>query len=163
MINLWDILVVDTPASAYGYIYQGQAQTLDQIFSTPVMEAELAQVWSAHINSDFPADYHGDGPRGTSDHDPLVGLYMLHPTLDRLEALVLYFDARGDIFGVQTTRILLDRIKKAERFKERGKMNAYTDQIYAFASQVQDLAPEQISQEAADALAREALLLLTLP
>jgi predicted extracellular nuclease len=163
MTNLWDILVVDSPVSAYGYIYQGQAQTLDQIFSAPVMRAELAQVWSAHINSDFPADYHGDGPRGTSDHDPLIGLYMLHPTFDRLEALVLYFDARGDIFGVQTTRILLDRINKAERFKERGKMDAYTDQIYAFASQVQDLAPEQISQEAADALAREALLLLTLP
>jgi hypothetical protein len=163
MTNLWDILVVDTPASAYGYVYQGQAQTLDQMFVTPFMLADLDQVWSSHINSDFPADFHGDGPRGTSDHDPLIALYMLHPTLDRLEALVYYYNASGDILGNQTTRILLDRIEKAGKFKEKGQMQAYMDQIYAFASQVLDFAPEQITQTAADVLAREALLLLTLP
>jgi predicted extracellular nuclease len=73
--NLWDVLVEDVPQSAYGYIFQGQTQTLDQIFVTPSLLESLTTVRSAHVNSDWPADFGGDGARGASDHDPLVAVY----------------------------------------------------------------------------------------
>jgi hypothetical protein len=160
---LWNILVNDVPASAYGYVYQGQAQTLDQVFVAASCLDDLSNVWSAHINSDFPADYAGDGPRGTSDHDPVVAGYALLPTLDRLEALVSYYDANGEITGNQTTRILLDRLDRARRFMEKGKQDAYEDQLWAFISQVWDFTPTFITEHAAQALEQETTLLLSLP
>lgn len=75
LTNLWDILVAEVPASAYSYIFQGQTQTLDQIFATPSMMSDFVQARSAHVNADWPADYDGDGPRGASDHDPLVARF----------------------------------------------------------------------------------------
>jgi len=163
MTNLWNVLVNETPVSSYGYIYQGQSQTLDQMFVTPSWMNEFVQVNSAHINSDFPADFPGDGPRGTSDHDPLAARYSLLPTLDRLEGLLYYFDSMGEIYGNNTLKIMLDRIDRARKFESKGQMDAYADQLYAFASQAQDFAPDQMSQLAADALAQEALLLVSLP
>jgi predicted extracellular nuclease len=162
LINLYDIQVAETPVSTFGYVYQGQTQTLDQMFVSSSWMEEFAQVRSAHINSDFPADHVGDGPRGTSDHDPQAARYTLLPTLDRLEALVHYYDAIGEIYGNKTLKIMLDRIDRARRFESRGQMSAYLDQLYAFASQAQDFAPDQMSQVAADALAQEALLLISL-
>ncbi len=41
------------------------------------MQASLDQFRIAHLNSDFPADYAGDVARGTSDHDPNVGVFTL--------------------------------------------------------------------------------------
>ena len=58
---------------------------------------------------------------------------------------------------------MLDRLDRARRFESRGQMDAYYDQLYAFASQAQDFAPDQMSQAAADALAQEALFLASLP
>ena len=159
MTNLWDIQVEEDPVSAYSYIYLGQSQTLDQMFVAPVWLGELMEAKTAHINADYPADFAGDGPRGTSDHDPMSAAYSLLPTLDRLEELVHYFDMRGDITGNQTTKILLDKLGKARRFYESGQMDAYLSMIEALALQVQDLAPEQISQAAADALAADAWML----
>jgi predicted extracellular nuclease len=52
-------------------------QTLDQMFVNQPMLADLWQFRIAHINSDFPADYAGDGARGTSDHDPNVAIFKL--------------------------------------------------------------------------------------
>lgn len=72
LLNLFDVLVAEVPASAYSYIFQGQTQTLDQVFVTPSLMDELVQARAAHVNSDWPADYDGDGARGASDHDPLV-------------------------------------------------------------------------------------------
>jgi hypothetical protein len=163
MTNLWNVQLAESAVSTYGYVYQGQAQTLDQMFVTPSWMTEFVRVRSAHINSDFPADYLDDGPRGTSDHDPLAARYTLLPTLDRLEALLYYYDGLGDIYGNQTLRIMLDRLDRARRFESRGQMDAYADQLYAFASQAQDFVPDQMSQVAADALAQEALLLVSLP
>jgi hypothetical protein len=119
-------------------------------------------VWSAHINSDFPADELGDGPRGTSDHDPLLASYTLLPTLDRLKLLVLYFDARGDITGNNTTRILIDRLDRAERFYEEGKQAAFEAQMRAFINQTWGKSPQWITEEAATALTQEAALLVSL-
>ena len=75
--NLWNDLVDDHRASAYGYVFVGQAQTLDQLFTTRNLHRELEDVRVAHINSDWPADHPGDGARGTSDHDPPVARFDL--------------------------------------------------------------------------------------
>jgi hypothetical protein len=80
LTNLWDRLVAEVPASAYSYVFEGQAQTLDHLFVTTPLLGELVQVREAHVNADYPADYHGDGPRGTSDHDPPVARFAL-PTV----------------------------------------------------------------------------------
>ncbi len=75
LTNLWDVLLGQAPEAAYSYVYLGQAQTLDQLFVNQAMQASLDQFRIAHINSDFPADYAGDVARGTSDHDPNVGVF----------------------------------------------------------------------------------------
>jgi hypothetical protein len=159
MTNLWDELVADVPGSAYSYIFQGQTQTLDQMFVTPTALDELVEMRGAHINSDWPADFDGDGPRGTSDHDPQVARYRLLPTVERLEALVHYYDARGEITGRFTKRILLNNLERARRFRDAGRVAAYRAQLLAFAIEVQVFAPRSMSQAAADALAHEAILL----
>ena len=79
LTNLWSVLVGTTPASAYSYVYLGQAQTLDQVFANAAMMSTLQGFRIAHINSDFPADYAGDVARGTSDHDPNVATFLLYP------------------------------------------------------------------------------------
>ena len=75
LTNLFDVLVAEAPSSAYSYIFQGQTQTLDQIFVTPSLMDDLVQARAAHVNSDFAADYDGDVARGASDHDPLVARF----------------------------------------------------------------------------------------
>lgn len=75
LTNLWDILVAEAPASAYSYVFQGQTQTLDQIFVTGELLDVLVQFRAAHINADWPAEYNGDGARGVSDHDPQVARF----------------------------------------------------------------------------------------
>jgi predicted extracellular nuclease len=82
--NLWDVLVADVPSSAYSYIFQGQTQTLDQIFDTASLREDLTTVRSAHVNADWPADFDGDGARGASDHDPLVAVYCRDTTAPTL-------------------------------------------------------------------------------
>jgi hypothetical protein len=162
LINLFDVLVAEVPVSAFSYVFQGQTQTLDQIFVTTSVLDDLMQFRAAHINSDFPADYDGDGPRGTSDHDPQVARVDAL-TVHTLENLVLYYQGSGDITGNNTVKILLDRIERARRFLERGQMDAYRDQLYAFISQVRDFTPQFITQTASDALVRETELLLMQP
>ena len=162
LTNLWDILLGQVPESAYSYVYIGMAQTLDQIFANQSMLGDLEQFRSAHINSDFPADYPGDVARGTSDHDPQVASFYNLPTIDRLEALVEYYADNGMITGNNTLRILLDRLERARRFKAGGKQSAYEAQLQAFSNQVQGFAPKFITQTAADALSQEALLLRSL-
>ena len=89
MLNLFDVLVAEVPASAYSYIFQGQTQTLDQIFVTSSLMDQLVQARAAHVNSDWPADYDGDGPRGASDHDPLVARLGLAPSCNGIPATIL--------------------------------------------------------------------------
>jgi hypothetical protein len=163
LTNLYDSLVSEIPVSAYSYVFQGQTQTLDQIFVTPSVLDDLMQFRVAHINSDFPADFVGDDPRGTSDHDPQVARLDGLPTLDKLEALVMYYAANGDITGNNTVRILLDRIERARRFLNQGQVDAYRDQLMAFITQVRDFTPQFITQIASDALVRETELLLMQP
>jgi uncharacterized protein len=73
--NVWDELRREVPASAYTYVFEGQAQTLDHQFVSRRLERDLERVRVAHVNADWPADFAGDGARGASDHDPVVSRF----------------------------------------------------------------------------------------
>lgn len=79
--NLWDNLVADVPASAYSYSFEGQAQTLDHLFVNDALYGDLVQVRAAHVNADWPAEFTGDGSRGSSDHDPQVARFRSRASL----------------------------------------------------------------------------------
>jgi predicted extracellular nuclease len=160
--NLWEVLLSQVPASAYSYVYIGMAQTLDQMFINQAMLTDLTQYRIAHINSDFPADYSGDVARGTSDHDPNMATFSNLPSIERLRELVMYYDANGMITGNNTTKVLLNHLDNAARFKAAGKQSAYEAQLQAFINQVQGKAPKFVTQQAADSLKYEAALLLSL-
>ena len=81
LVNLWDDLVADAPAAAYSYTFQGQAQTLDQLFVNDILHADLVQMRAAHVNAGWPADFDGDGPRGLSDHDPQIARFTTRASL----------------------------------------------------------------------------------
>ena len=49
--------------SAYSYVFEGQAQTLDQLFVNGPLHDDLVQVRAAHVNADWPADFPATGPR----------------------------------------------------------------------------------------------------
>lgn len=70
LANLWDRQVAESPAGAYSYVFDGQAQTLDQLFVSPALLDDLSSVAVAHINADWAAANDAAGPRGLSDHDP---------------------------------------------------------------------------------------------
>jgi uncharacterized protein len=65
--NLWDNLVAEAPSAAYSYVFEGQAQTLDQLFVNDALHGDLVQMRSAHLNADHPD--------GVSDHDPQVARF----------------------------------------------------------------------------------------
>jgi uncharacterized protein len=74
--NLWERLPV---ASAYSYVFDGQAQTLDHLFVNDRLYSDLVEIRAAHVNADWPAEYAGDGSRGSSDHDPQVARFRSTP------------------------------------------------------------------------------------
>jgi len=77
LTNLWDRLVAESPASAYSYVFDGQAQTLDNLFVSPALDVEVSSVQVAHVNADWPAAEPADGPHGVSDHDPPRAVFEL--------------------------------------------------------------------------------------
>lgn len=86
--NLWDVLADEVPSAAYSYTFQGQAQTLDQVFVDDALWADLVEVRSAHVNAGWPADFDGDGARGLSDHDPQVARFSSRPRLEMADVAV---------------------------------------------------------------------------
>ncbi len=86
--NLWDDLVAQVPASAYSYVFEGQAQTLDHLFVNPALRGDLVQMRAAHVNADWPANHAGDGSRGSSDHDPQVARFRSRASLSVADASV---------------------------------------------------------------------------
>ncbi len=86
--NLWEVLVDEAPSSAYSYVFQGQTQTLDNLFVTPALFDTLRDFRAAHVNSDWPADFDGDGARGASDHDPQVAAFCRDVTAPDLSVSV---------------------------------------------------------------------------
>jgi uncharacterized protein len=104
--NLWDDLAGDVPAAAYSYVFQGQGQTLDQLFVNDRLHDDLVQVRSAHVNAGWPADHDGDGARGLSDHDPQVARFASRAALSVADASVVEGD-RGRTDA--TFRVTLSR------------------------------------------------------
>ena len=86
--NLWDDFVAQVPAAAYSYVFQGQGQTLDNLFVNGPLRGDLIQIRGAHVNAGWPADYAGDGPRGLSDHDPQVARFTSRPQLTMADVAV---------------------------------------------------------------------------
>jgi len=68
-------------ASRYSYVYQGQTQTLDQIFVTSALSQTLAAARAAHVNADWSYDYDviSTTVHKASDHDPIVATFNLPP------------------------------------------------------------------------------------
>ncbi|HEY8474631.1 MAG TPA: lamin tail domain-containing protein [Natronosporangium sp.] len=101
MTNLYDGLLAASPASAYSFGFQGQAQTLDQLWASPALLAELVDVRSAKINVDWPTDAAGEAPAygrfGVSDHDPAAARFTAAASYDKLRALLDELVARGGL------------------------------------------------------------------
>ncbi len=102
--SLWDDLVDEAPSAAYSYVFQGQAQTLDQIFVNDTLHADLVEVRTAHVNAGWPADFDGDGPRGLSDHDPQIARFASRPALTLADVSVTEGD-RGWTDAVFTATV----------------------------------------------------------
>lgn len=75
LANLYDTELARHPESAYSYVYQGQAQTLDQLFVSTNLLVHLKDVRSLHINSDYSPDPRTPNRRA-SDHDPRVAVFL---------------------------------------------------------------------------------------
>jgi uncharacterized protein len=159
MTNLFERIVAEVPASAYSYVFVGMAQTLDGQFVSPKLEGELERARIAHVNADWPADTPGDGFRGASDHDPLVARFAGDVSIERLRALVLYYQAGGEITGKHTLEELLDHLDKAQRGLERGD-GSYEAHLLAFAIKAEEERVKTLSARASEALAGEANRLL---
>ena len=158
LTNLWDNLRATAPTSSYSYVFEGQTQTLDQFFITDSQFENLTGVWAAHVNSDWPVDHDGDGPRGASDHDPQGSRYSAL-TADGLSDLLWHLHARGAIVGRETA-VALDRyLIQARSFAAEGRRSAYEDRLWAFYNHVERFAPRLVNRGAAQALKREAALL----
>ena len=160
LASLWDDLVDEIPAAAYSYVFQGQAQTLDSQFVNTILDAEAEAYRVAHINADFAAEFDGDGTRGASDHDPSQARFALLVTIERLDDLVSYLEATGELRGKNTARILHDRLDRAAAFLDRGKVAAAEAQLEAFADQVDDFSPQFIDADVATGLIEEVEALL---
>ena len=108
LANLWDDLVADVPSAAYSYTFQGQAQTLDQLFVNDPLHSDLVEVRAAHVNAGWPADHDGDGARGLSDHDPQVARFSSRARLTVADTSVVEGDSgrRDAVFTVAFSRPL---------------------------------------------------------
>ena len=157
--NLFDTLVAQVPASAYTYVFEGQAQTLDHQFVTPRLGDELEQARVAHLNADWPADFTGDGPRGASDHDPLVARYDLPASVPQLRALLDYYVQQG-LVDAKTADQLRGHLDQAAAKLAQGNAAAYRSQLQAFVDQTQDKTPKSVDPVASAQLVAEARLLL---
>jgi uncharacterized protein len=157
--NLYDVLVDEVPASAYTYVFEGQAQVLDHQFVTASLGDELERARVAHVNADWPAEFTGDGARGASDHDPVVARYDLPATVAQLQALLSYYTAQGRV-DARTATQLQGHLTQAARKLAEGNRTAYRSQLSAFVAQVRDKTPQSVESVAAAQLIAEAQRLL---
>lgn len=103
--NLWDDLVADAPSAAYSYVFEGQAQTLDQLFVNDALYGDLIEMRSAHVNADHTGSAASD-TRGLSDHDPQVARFESRAGLAVGDASVVEGDSGRTalVFPVTLTR-----------------------------------------------------------
>ena len=124
--DLYDTVLAQNPASAYSYVFEGQAQDLDHQFVTPSFYDRLDAVHEAHINSDWTRVPGSN--RGTSDHDTMVSQWGL-TTYGGVCALASSYDAAA---GAKVC-LALDR---AEAFAARGKRKQVDDALDAARHEV---------------------------
>lgn len=160
---LYDPLVSRYPTSAYSFGFQGQAQTLDQLWVSPRLFGELVDVRSAKINVDWPADAAGEAPAygrfGVSDHDPQAATFQAAATFERVRALLDRLAAEGQVAPplLVPVRVLLDN---AERLLTRGQLRAADALLVAAAEILPALATAGLVQpEVAHGVATEIGLL----
>lgn len=158
LTNLYDLLVSQAPASAYSYVFEGQAQTIDQQFVTNSMLPELIMMRAAHINSDWPADQPGDGARGISDHDPQVALHSLEPTTDRIADLVEMWADQGGVKSNTVEQLLLIQLDGIQSALDQGRPVLARLLMRAWIFQVRALTPGLITVPARNSLVTEANL-----
>ena len=106
--SLWDDLVAAAPASAYSYVFDGSAQTLDHVFVNNALHGDLIEIRAAHINADWAAADEANGSKGASDHDPQVARFHSRAALAVADASVAEGDAGRTalIFPVTLSRPL---------------------------------------------------------
>ncbi|MPZ26247.1 MAG: endonuclease [Micromonosporaceae bacterium] len=123
LTNLHDALLAGAPAATYSFGFQGQAQTLDHLWTSPSLRAVVVDVHSAKINVDWPADAAGQPPGygrfGVSDHDPQVVRLAATPTFPAVRALIDHLLATGDL-STPAARTVLALLATAERLQDRG-------------------------------------------
>jgi hypothetical protein len=163
LTNLYDELVQRYPASAYTFGFQGQAQTLDQMWASPAVMDELLDIRSAKINVDWPMDATGEEPAygrfGVSDHDPLAGTFGV-VSFDRVRALVHYLVETGQLSDDDAQSILL-RLTNAENHLAAGRLSAGANVLNSIVRTLEDLrAAGAISDEVAAGLSAEVRLLV---
>lgn len=157
LFDLWAVVVEEAPESAYSYAFEGQAQTLDDQFVTEGLFDELNAVRFAHVNADWPAEFDGDGSRGSSDHDPQVARFEAI-TVDALRNLLDYYDEQGAIRG-PVGRLLGRVLDQVERYEERGQDRVARIQLQVFQILVRAFTPIYIDRDASRVLRDEADLL----
>jgi predicted extracellular nuclease len=91
--NLWADLVADAPSSAYSYVFDGQAQTLDHLFVNDALHGDLIEMRAAHVNADWASEDTGNGSKGSSDHDPQVARFQSRAALSVADASVVESDS----------------------------------------------------------------------
>ena len=155
--DLWAVVAAQAPSSAYSYVFEGQAQTLDNQFTTEQLFEELTGVRYAHINADWPAAHDGDGSRGASDHDPQVARFGAITT-DALVNLVEHLLDGGAIDPSRAAQ-LLSRLERVEEHVDVGDVATARDQLEAFGNQVDGLSPRWMDPAAAEMLQMEADIL----
>lgn len=72
LFNVYDWILERAPATAYSYVFRGEANTLDHLFLCPNARERLRHATYAHLNADFPEGFRGESPLRGSDHDPLL-------------------------------------------------------------------------------------------
>ena len=158
LTNLYDLLVSQIPASAYSYVFDGQAQTLDHQFVTGSMLPELITMRAAHINSDWPADHPADVARGVSDHDPQVALHSLEPTTGRIADLVEMWADQGGIKSAVVEQLLLIQLGGIQSALDQGRPVLARLLMRAWILQVRAFTPGLITVAARNSLVTEANL-----
>lgn len=75
--NTYAYLLENAPETAYTYVYEGQAQTLDHLFVSRELAQHLTHTAVAHVNADF-GDPDLKKGTGFSDHDPVIAYFHLN-------------------------------------------------------------------------------------
>lgn len=152
--DLWAVVNAEAPQSAYSYVFNGQAQTLDNQFTTDELYGELNGVRFAHINADWPASYDGDGSRGASDHDPQAARFDTLPTLERLLDLVDYLVDAG-LVSAEVGDAIKDRLIGAAATQSDFAMHRQLDLLERF---IVRQTPRHIADAASETLLAELAL-----